>query len=328
MKHAVWRFHRFPPEAWLCAAFGVLWTGGVAVGLPVSIPDRSGFAFVTLHYLHPLLLASAIQLALALVVRHNGGLTKSPGNPYLMAKLLPVLAIAVFIHFNFKAWMPLVSHRLYDPIYQRMDIAAAPVVTFFHVVRGTIASLLPMNVDAGYSGLFLGMFVVSVVVHSVVDSSDGQRRLILGICMILLVGGLAYWIAPAVGPFIYKPGVSALASAQQETMYREFRYVQERGSLPEGYFAMPLAAMPSLHISHALFLTLSAAVASRWLLIVYVPVLLWITIESVASGWHYLVDLPVGIALALLCLAAVKACIPSTNRLSNPISAEKQQGVL
>jgi len=51
-----------------------------------------------------------------------------------------------------------------------------------------------------------------------------------------------------------------------------------------------------------------------WLAWIYLPLLIWIVIGSVASGWHYLIDLPVGAGLCLLCLALVRLFLPETQK--------------
>ena len=61
-----------------------------------------------------------------------------------------------------------------------------------------------------------------------------------------------------------------------------------------------VAAMPSLHVALACVVTYYAFRARSALLPLILFLAGWIFLESVASRWHYLVDLPPGMALAAL----------------------------
>jgi hypothetical protein len=301
----------FPAEVWVALGFAAVWAAGIFAGLPVNLPDGGSLRFVQRHYFSPLFLAGGVQLGVACLAAFCNARRKE-SDPFLMFKLLPFMVLVLFLHFNFKAWMPLVNATLHDDLYQRIDVAFAPVVSAFLAVRQWVASHVPWNVDPAYHTLFVGMFFVSTCVHGLLDTRQGQRELVLGLCLILLLGGMAYWVAPAEGPFLFRDGLNLASQQSQERMHGLFEQVRATGTIPGGYFASPPAAMPSLHIAHALVMTLYAARALRWLLVLYVPVLLWIVVESVASGWHYLIDLPVGALLAIFCMILARRLVRQT----------------
>jgi hypothetical protein len=285
-------------EGWVALGFIGLWITGLAVGLPINYPDASNVALLQAHFVGPLAVAASLQLVLTTLLCRLGRPYRQDADPLLMLKLFPLVVLSVFLYFNFKAWTPLVNPRVYDAQLERIDTFGAPVVAALLGARQAIAALVAMNVDSWYNLLYFAMFFLSLAVHGVLDTPQRQRQLVLGMCLNLLVGGLAYWIAPAEGPFLYREGLNHDAYAAQQTMHVLFQYVQAKYILPPGYFTAALGAMPSLHIAQAVFFTLCAARSARPLLVVYIPVLIWITIEASASGWHYLIDLPAGVLLA------------------------------
>jgi hypothetical protein len=124
----------------------------------------------------------------------------------------------------------------------------------------------------------------------------------------LMIGPLAYLLAPAVGPFIFEAGPNRAATAAQHTMYAQFSDLVTQGpswlSAHGGqYFTASLAAMPSLHVSAACIVSYYALKARSRFAPLMVFFSVWIFIDSVVSRWHYLVDLPPGILLAAVSIA-------------------------
>jgi hypothetical protein len=302
---------RLPVEVWVGGLFSSVWLVGVLIGLPISWPDLGNAPLLQIHFFAPLALGALLQLIVARIQRHQPTTaTCQQADRWLMIKLFPLLALSVFLYFNFKAWMPLVNPRLYDEQFQRIDLLLAPLLDSMIMVRQAIAAHVPVRVDDWYLLLYLGIFLVSLGTHSVIDPPVRQRQLMLGLCLNLLLGGVAYWIAPAQGPFLYRAGVNVDVQPLQHYMLAVFQQVRATGELPLGYFVAPLGALPSLHVAHSLFFTLWAARSARRLLVFYVPVLFWIVIEAPASGWHYLVDLPAGALLAIVSFSLAIYLIP------------------
>jgi hypothetical protein len=281
--------------------FTAVFVIGLIAGLPINVPDGPSLHFAQYHYFAPLLIAFLFQLPVFWVASR-----KQDGDPFLLIRALPFVALVIFVHFNFKAWMPLVNGTSFDAVHQRVDESLWPVVAAFSWLRETIAGVLPFEVDRAYHSLFVGMFFVAFAAHAMTDTPLRQRQLVLGVCLILLVGGMMYWIAPALGPFLYREGLNEQSVQSQTYMLQMFHFLVSNHEIPPGYFAAPPAAMPSLHVAHALFFTLFAWESLRKLFWVFLPLLIWIILESVASGWHYVADLPVGAALALVTLRGVK----------------------
>lgn len=291
-------------ELRIALMFTLVFLFGLAQGYPINVPDAASVQFAQYHFFAPLLLAFALQLPLFWLTAR-----KRDGDPLLLIKALPFVALVILLHFNFKAWMPLVNRTSYDAFYQTLDELWWPIVAAFCWLREAIQSVIPFDLDGAYHGMFVGMFFVAFAAHAVCDTPRRQRQLLLGMCLILLLGGVLYWVAPAVGPFVYREGLNDESTEVQAHMLRLFHFFVSTGEVPPGYFTAPLAAMPSLHVAHGLFFTLFAWRSLRWLFWIFLPLFIWIVLESVASGWHYLADLPVGACLAVLSLALARGFI-------------------
>jgi len=128
-------------------------------------------------------------------------------------------------------------------------------------------------------------------------------RFCLGVLLTICLGALSYLVAPALGPFIYEDGLSLQATQAQAGMLWSHEQVMQEGMdwiarAGPGYFTGGLAAMPSLHMAHAIVMTWFVVQARSALTMPFLLICGWVTIESVASRWHYLIDLPAGAILA------------------------------
>jgi hypothetical protein len=221
----------------------------------------------------------------------------------------------VFYHFNYKAWIPLVNKNNFDDMFNDIDKNMNCVVQLFRDIRFFIVTITGTDLDFLYHGLFVFMFFMSLSIHSIYDEILHFRRLVVSICLILLLGGLSYWIAPAEGAYIFRVGDNLQSSLAQIQMHSMFNQVKVTGVLPPGYFVAPPAAMPSLHIAHATAFLWFAWKRIPWLALLYVPMTSWLFIESVCSAFHYLADLPVGILVAVACVKISSKMLPDVNPL-------------
>jgi hypothetical protein len=301
-----------PPEALVAGAALVATLLGLCFGLPLVLPDRAGLGFVERHYFRPVILALVIQTAaLALRWRTRGG---SAGERW-RDKLAPVglLLVTVLVHFNLKAWMPLVHSRLFDAELQASDWGFGELVPWFIALRQRLAAgfvHVGLDLDPLYHHAFVAMFFTSFMAHGALGSARNFRRVVLAVSLVLLLGGVLYWVLPAKGPFVFRPSESHDAAQAQQQMAVAFDTFVRTRVPPPGYFTLPLAAMPSLHVAHATLFTALAFRRFPWLGACFLVVLLFILVEAVASGWHYVLDLPVGALLAGACLWLAERLLP------------------
>lgn len=151
---------------------------------------------------------------------------------------------------------------------------------------------------------FVALFYLSFGYHAFKSQSD-FRELVLAAMALQIIGSYAYFVAPALGPFVYQQGVEPPATQAQQFMLQLWQENRAGGTAWLQANAGPqltggLAAMPSLHAGGSLLFLILAWRFAKELLWVMIPLFVFISITAIANRWHYLIDLPVGWALALL----------------------------
>lgn len=292
-----------------CAAmFGLL---GIMfyllAGVPFVMPTEQESPAIGAHFLVPVGVTVAGYFVVVALSHVSGRYRRSLGG-WARAAAIDGLLIATFIlvmyvHFHIKMWMPVINPVMYDAAYYAIDQQARVLIDGATAIRQFVKAMIPGT--SIYYGLgLLAMFSLSFFVHA-----SGSRRWhyhnMLALVLVEVVGPLTYLIAPAVGPFIYEKPPSAAVAAAQETMYAKFQHVQADGIawlVRHGgdYITAPLAAMPSLHIAAASVIAYYIIKTRSVMTPVMLILLGWIIVDSVALRWHYLVDLPAGLALAWL----------------------------
>lgn len=264
-------------------------------GLALVAPTAEGAAFVGVHYVVPAFAA----LIWGVCLTHGDA-----ARTWVSAVVAIVCyVVVVWLHFNVKLWAPFINPAEHDVFYRRTDDAIRPVIDAAFALRRALAGVVP-GIDALYMHGFIALFYVSFCVHAL-RSPEHFRKVFLAALFLQGLGALAYLVTPCVGPFALEPGLNMLASQAQAAM------VEARGQMltiapgeldtrAAGALFSGLAAMPSLHAGGAFLFVWFAARWEPYLLVAYVPIFLFILVEAVASRWHYVIDLPIGIALAAL----------------------------
>lgn len=296
-------------------------------GLSFVAPTESVSQAIGVHYLVPFAIGVAGYAIVQLIKKRSGN--QCPANEAWWQAVAAdcfyfvLFVLVIYLHFHIKMWMPIINPRLYDAEYFAMDQGLGGVLGALGLVRGAIASVMPA-IDAWYQAGFLAMFALTLWFHAA-----GHRRWhhhnMIALLLVEMAGAFCYLIAPAVGPFMFEQGPNALATAAQHGMLAGFEQVQASGAAwlaahGGDYFTGPPAAMPSLHIAGA-WIMAHYAVKARLLVAPVMAILLgWIAIESVVSRWHYIVDLPAGLALAaVVILITNRICLD--RRAAMPIAA-------
>ena len=222
------------------------------------------------------------------------------------ATYIILFVVVIYFHFHIKMWMPLLNARLYDHAYFQIDQDLRPLIDGLGRVRAAVAGVLPAA-DLWYQGAQLGLFIGSFWIHGLGDRRWHHHNM-TALLVNLMIGPLAYLLAPAVGPFIFEAGPNRAATDAQQAMYAHFTDLVAQGPawlIDHGgqYFTAPLAAMPSLHVSAACIVSYYALRARSRFAPLMVLFALWIFIDSIVSRWHYLIDLPPGILVAAVAIA-------------------------
>ena len=276
-------------------------------GAPFTVPTERMSRAIGVHYMVPFAIAIVgycIAQALHISVRYRSQSVSSLKTKILSDIYFMILfVIVIYLHFHVKMWMPLINSNIYDHVYFQIDNDGRGLVSVFFSIRSFLAPFLP-NVDYFYQAGFLAMFAFSLWFHSIGRRQYHYHNLV-ALLLLQMVGGLSYLVAPAVGPFIYEEGLNQVATAAQSAMFAAFTQVQVSGAdwlAKHGgdYFTGPPAAMPSLHIAAGAIITYYALKARLLVSGALVFLFAWLVVESVASRWHYVIDLPPGLAVAFV----------------------------
>ena len=282
------------PETQIGVVFAAVAFGlSLYVGAPIAAPSTEAFAFVGLHYLLPLVTVLAGCLILL----------RDPAKSARLVYMLGIYAGVLTLHFNIKLWAPLINNRLFDAEFQALDDAMRPVIDASLHFHAMLAPIIP-GLDHVYLLGFIGMFYASFL-YFAVRRRDAFEEVFLGALLFQALGALAYLPAPALGPFVHETGTNAVVTEVQKTMLGVHGSVSTEGPTwlaihASDHLTAGVAAMPSLHVGGAVLFFVYALKYSRRLSVTLLPILAFIAVESVATRWHYVVDLPVGIALAFL----------------------------
>lgn len=277
-------------------AFASMMALSLIFSLPVSLPDVNALSFTGVSIWAPI---SAFALWWGITFLAGRGRQI----PFYIIQLLAYLVILVG-HFNTKLWMTAINPRLYDKSYWAIDQALRPVIDVSFEIHRLTASFPQAN--RLYLFAFLAMYVCSIMVHSFRDFGI-FRRLIFASALVHILGGLSYLVLPGIGPFLFEPGLNAIATNQQNYMLTIYHGVASGGAewiAKHGAVAMmgPPAAMPSLHVASSAVFVWYAWKRERWLCWLYIPLFLFIFAEAMATRWHYLIDLFAGLGLTAICI--------------------------
>ncbi|MBX6322047.1 MAG: phosphatase PAP2 family protein [Rhodospirillaceae bacterium] len=284
-------------------------------GAPFTWPSEGESRPIGMHYLVPFLVGIGGYAVLWGATRWlpNGrrrrfGVGEMLGDAYFLV----LFVIVMYVHFHIKMWMAVLSPRLYDSTYLAIDHQLQWLIMPMRALRAALAQLVP-GIDALYQFGFLLMFAISFWFHALGDRRY-LRHYLTAVLLLEMLGAFAYLLVPAVGPFVHERGPNVLATEAQRVMLETFRaaraggmaWIKARGGAT--VTSMP-AAMPSLHVAGAMLMSYYAARARLWVTPLLVVLSVWIAIESVVTRWHYVVDLPAGLALAgLIILTTNRIC--------------------
>lgn len=289
---------RISPEVKIASAtLAVMIFLSWAYSLPIVIPSGNRAAFVGVHYIYPL-----VGVALLGITTFLAG-KREISNSFFLA--LPCYVAILFAHFNIKLWIPHINAEDYDNIYWKIDTIFRPLVDFCIFARNDILFFIPYKSNF-YMLSFIALFYISLMYHAI-KTPERFRTLVISVLLLQALGALAYLVAPAIGPFLYERGVDPTISGGQLNMLEFYRrsvaegpsWIAQHGG---ANFTVGLAAMPSLHAAGAFLFFLFAWKHGRVLLPLYSFILFFILVTSIASRWHYVIDIPIGIALAWACL--------------------------
>jgi len=294
------------PEVWFTGGM-VLLVGLISLiyRLPIKLPSGERASAVGIHYLYPLIGIGAWGV-FALI-----GQRTRLASTFLIA--FPCYAMVLLCHFTLKLWVPHINPTLWDALYWDIDQKLRPVVLACFATRRLVAPLFPIGSNS-YMVAFITMFYISFCFHAW-RTPEAFRMLFLAALFFQGLGALAYLVMPAIGPFIYETGISPVQTGAQMSMLADYReHVAVGTAWLEQYggtrITVGLAAMPSLHAGGSFLFLLVAWRHARTLVPIYAVLFFFIATAAVANRWHYVIDVPIGMALAWACVAIAARLAP------------------
>lgn len=234
------------------------------------------------------------------VMRKKADIARLGENIVCDLTMLLLFVIGTYFHFSLKLWTPFINESLFDHTYYEIDIFFQPLVTLSTYVSATIRTILGEE-TRWYQFVFQILFVVTFAQLSIIRGRVYRQFLI---AMILMngLGALSYLAFPAVGPFFYEIGASLVTDDAQismlRTRYLMFSFGREWVNENGGVFLTGgLGAMPSLHVGYMILLCALMIRCRSRLSALFVIFTAWIVFDSIGLRWHYIIDLPFGIAL-------------------------------
>lgn len=318
-------FSRFWLEMAIAATFvaGML-AISLATGLPVQVPNSQSAMAIGMHYLYPFV-GVALFFSLA-------SLFGTKRHIAVVVVALVAYAVVLWAHFNVKLWSHYLNPNAFDDFYWMTDQWLRPLIDLCIAFTAWLVSLHPL-MERFYVLSFVLLFVISFTVHAI-NCPRQFREVFIAALLLQGLGGFAYSLLPAVGPFIYETGPVEHITRSQLGMYAAYEqltaqgipWLKEYGQL---YFVAALGAMPSLHSASTYLFTYFMCKYDRKLLVVYAPILILILIMAIGTRWHYVIDLPVGIALAQLCIWASPRLIAWAQQVTDGgITAPSPEGAM
>ncbi len=268
---------------------------GLWFGLPFSFPNGDRAASVGVNYLYPLI-AIAIWAAIMVIQR-----SREVSATFFIA--LPAYALVLLCHFNLKLWIPHINPALWDDAYWASDQAIRPLIDGVKSLRLAIDPVIPLESNFYMIG-FIALFYLAFG-HACLKRPDAFRELVMAAIIMQILGSFAYLVAPALGPFLFETGVEPPATLAQKSMYASWQANTAGGAawlVEEGgrQITVGLAAMPSLHAGGSFLFLLYALRHARRLTLPFALLFTFIALDAVANRWHYAVDIPAGMLLALV----------------------------
>ncbi len=300
------------------AVLGITWLIGRIIGVSIELPSGDRAPFIDLHYIFPLIGVTIWGLFVLI-----GQRSRMAWN-FLVA--LPCYAIVLICHFNLKLWWPLINPVRWDQQFWSIDQMFRPVIAGAFTAREAMTPVFGLGQNA-YMISFIMMFYTSFSVHAL-QGPYQFRRLFLSALFFQGIGGFCYLVMPALGPFIYERGLILIHSEAQHGMLGTFNQITAGGSAwvranGSANLTAGLGAMPSLHVGGSFLFLYFAWRNAKILVPVYTLFFTFILVSAVATRWHYLIDLPFGLLLALVSIRLAERFEPRADE--PPVPADFSQ---
>lgn len=253
-----------------------------------------------------------VFVAVVLALRRRDVLSSCAG---LMATVL-VLVIVSYVFTIYKSQL-FVARTPLDKWIVEGELLFFPA-PLYQVISGWARSnpVLVSISDWVYYLFFHHMALTALFLFSAQDQCE-QWRYLTTLSLCYLLGGVTYFLYPAMGPVFYDPEsfsyLEELApfTVSIQVLLRSSTDAAVAGNLKEIETFAFIAAMPSLHMAHEtimLFFSRKSFVMLAFSAVFWVSSLLAVFV----LGWHYPSDVVGGVVFAVIVLALGRCVVPLT----------------
>lgn len=299
-----------PAEMVMIVGIIIALSGKFLFGLPLMQPDIRAFLVFLLCFVPPYFVCAIIYER---AKRSNKVLISADK----IFRVYLVFFVSLYLCYALKYWSHLLNNQYYDDLYLRIDHWFLPIISLERKINDFL--MIPVSVE-NYIFVFQLIFYIVFPVCLLA----GYR--IFNLCVTafvtnLIFGTLCFSIAPALGPFIYLPS-AGWHEIFHKYMEATTAFKNSGGAdyKPENFFFI-LGAMPSFHISIPAIFTWYMWKSNLFFGIIGLLILVFCYTQAKFTGFHYEIDLIVGIILALLSiLFAEKLIAKHSNFINQPSS--------
>jgi hypothetical protein len=208
-----------------------------------------------------------------------------------------LLGLAMALHGWAKSMIPHVSGYWADPMLADFD----------HVLFGQDPWHLFRSDALGplFAKVYFSWFPVTFGTMGLLAFSKRDHTIVLTafLAILIIVGTIGQYALPSVGPIFYEriglgPRFTELIATNVPTYTYVADYLWRNYELGGANLGTGISAMPSLHVTLAIWTVFAAHALWRPLVIpaLFYALIMWVT--SIASGWHYATDGLVGAVMA------------------------------
>jgi hypothetical protein len=209
-----------------------------------------------------------------------------------------LLGLSIALHGWAKSMIPHVTTYWADPYLADLD-AAIFGQDPWHLFRSEL--LRPI-----YSEAYVSWFLITFGTMGFLAFSKRDHSVILtSYLAILIIGGtVGQYLLPSVGPIFYErighgARFAELVATNDPTYGLFADYLWKHYQAGGANLGTGISAMPSMHVTLAVWTVLAARALWRPLMIPAIIYALVIWAASIASGWHYALDGMVGAVIAV-----------------------------
>jgi uncharacterized MAPEG superfamily protein len=212
-------------------------------------------------------------------------------------------------NLNYVALDFIINRHLYDHSFLKIDLYLYSILYGHAISRIGMFPLVDSNFifsifETSYMLLFPEVFVVAILIF-IRGGNIVQYMTVLFCCY--LIGLVIFILIPSLGPFItypetfqlpYRNTLTYSTMRMIESGYKAFKNGVQFNTI--GYFV----AMPSLHVAIAIVTQWFMAISKPHFL-VFLPINCLIIVSTFFLGYHFLIDVPSGILLALVVIFSI-----------------------